>query len=286
MARAQAIIVLACVAGSCVAGVAKTVTVRTHLRAGGSTNTTETMGVRQPDPANLADLVSLVKSGSGAMPCQCQASSVTWVASTRTEPKCIFIDLGAADGNTLRDFVGGKYGALQNCPSGGKWEATLVEANPRFATPLAQEEKTHPGMVNAKTSTAAYMCEAKTSFYLDTQSHEHNYWGSSMSENHVDAIKSGKTKVTVPTVNIIKLLHETTIPADFVILKMDIEGAEWDILPCLAQAPDTSLIDRLLVEVHPQTWGNAGTTQQGMDAAMAAIRAKGVDIPDYFSQTL
>jgi len=223
---------------------------------------------------------------SKAVPCQCDLGQAGWKQCTRTEPKCVFIDLGAADGNTLRDFVGGKYGPVQNCPSGGKWEATLVEANPRFDAPLKQMEVTYPGSVHAASSHAAYMCEAETTFYLDTTSVEHNYWGSSMSPNHDDTKKSGHQAVTVPTVNIMKLLHETTIPQDFVILKMDIEGAEWDVLPCLANSPNANLIDRLLVEVHPQQWGNAGTTADVFNKAIAKLRTMGVDVPGaYHSQT-
>lgn len=223
---------------------------------------------------------------AGGMPCQCDLGQNGWLPNRRTTPKCIFIDLGAANGNTFQDFMKGKYGPVTNCPSGGQWEATLVEANPRFDAPLKNIQVTYPGKVHAASSTAAYMCEAKTSFYLDTTSHANNYWGSSMSSNHVDVQKSGKQKVTVPTVNILKLLYESATPADYVILKMDIEGSEWDVLPCLAQSASANLVDRLLVEIHPQGWGNAGTNQQQLDQAIAALRAKGVDIPEYFSQTL
>merc|ERR1719498_1615340 len=109
------------------------------------------------------------------MPCACDLNAGSWVATTRTQPKCIFIDLGAADGNTFRDFLNNRYGPVANCPSGGQWEATLVEANPRFNQKLKQVEAANAGKVHAKSSTAAYMCEAKTTFYLDTMSHEHNY---------------------------------------------------------------------------------------------------------------
>merc|ERR1719291_1236610 len=50
-----------------------------------------------------------------------------------------------------------------------------------------------------------------------------------------------------------------TIPGDWVMVKMDIEGAEWDILPCLALAPAASLVDRLFVEIHNQSMGSTGT---------------------------
>lgn len=220
-----------------------------------------------------------------SVPCQCETQNMAWVKTTRTVPKCIFIDLGAANGNSFNDFLNNKYGPVANCPS-GQWEATLVEANPRFDSNINNLAATYPGTVHSEASHAAYMCEGQTSFYLDTVNHGQNYWGSSMSANHPDTQKSGHTKVTVPTVNVNRMVYETTIPADYVILKMDIEGAEWDVLPCLAQAPGSSLIDRLLVEIHPGSWGNIGTTQHDLDVAKATLRTKGVDVPDYFSQTL
>lgn len=223
---------------------------------------------------------------SKGMPCQCDLGQPTWVRCARTVPKCVFIDLGAADGNTLKAFIANQYGPVHQCPSGGQWQATLVEANPRFDGALKTVQATFPGSVYAAASTAAYMCEAQTTFYLDTKNVDQNYWGSSMSANHVDAQASGHQAVTVPTLNILKLLYETTIPTDYVILKMDIEGSEWDVLPCLSQSNYVGLVDRLLVEMHPQSWGNAGTDQNTMNMAMQRLRQQGVEIPDqYHSQT-
>merc|ERR1719197_2168985 len=103
------------------------------------------------------------------------------------------------------------------------------------------------------------MCEATTSFYLDTKNTQQNFWGSSMSQSHRD-VQSGKTKVTVPTANLIRMVYENTIPGDWVMVKMDIEGAEWDVVPCLAKSGVGSLIDRLYLEEHPQSWSLTGTS--------------------------
>ena len=46
----------------------------------------------------------------------------------RTEPRCVFIDLGAADGNTFDSFLANGYGPVKNCPRHGEWQAILVEA--------------------------------------------------------------------------------------------------------------------------------------------------------------
>jgi FkbM family methyltransferase len=228
---------------------------------------------------------ALIGSAAGAMPCQCVATNPTWKPCTRTVPRCVFIDLGAADGNSFADFLNNGYGDVGKCPS-VQWSAVLVEANPRFNGQLAAVGTKHPGSLTVMSSTAAYMCEATTSFFLDTVNTGKNFWGSSMSESHPDVQRSGKQKVTVPTMNLNRILYEQTIPSDWVMVKMDIEGSEYDVLPCTAKSPSASLIDRLYLEQHQPSWGMAGTTLDQMETAKNELRSKGVDIPDYFSQTL
>lgn len=219
--------------------------------------------------------------------CKCMPSNPTWSQTSRTSPKCIFIDLGAANGNTFEDFLNDRYGPVKNCAHGtGDYEAFLVEANPRFANDLTSLQKKYPQKVHALPSTAAYMCEGTTTFYLDTVTTEHNYWGSSMSANHQDVQKSGaKQKVTVPTSNLMKILSENTIPDDYVIVKMDIEGAEWDILPCLAESPLAKKIDRLYLEQHPSSWSVSQPAEDSMPKTKAKLANQGVDMPGYFSNT-
>lgn len=238
-------------------------------------------------PINSTHSMAAVKktSGQGGPPCQCEPSNPAWVASTRTVPKCIWIDLGAADGNSFQAFLSNQYGAVANCPS-GQWEAYLVEANPRFQAQLQQQVSRFQGAVKSFSSTAAYDCEGTTTFYLDTTSHANNYWGSSMSEKAGDVQRSGYQHVTVQLMNINRLIYENTIPGDWVMLKMDIEGAEWDVVPCLAQSPAASMIDRFYVEVHGADLSLTGTTPAQFEAAKAALKQKGVDIPDYFTNTL
>jgi len=225
-------------------------------------------------------------SSTSAPPCTCQASSSTWSKCTRTVPKCIFIDLGAADGNSFNSFLNNGYGSLANCPSGGQWQAVLVEANPKFSASLEEVAARHPGVVDVRAATAAFMCEGTTSFYLDTVNVEQNHWGSSMSPNHRDVISSGKQKVTVNTVNLNRVLFEQTIPDDYVLVKMDIEGAEYDIVPCLAGSPSVALMDALWMEQHDVSWGVVGNNLGVMDEAKKELQTRGVYMPDYHSQTL
>lgn len=241
------------------------------------------------NPTRVAPPQTFLHTGSATVnatrsqpPCGCDPDDV-WKPPSRTAGKCVFIDLGAANGNSFEEFLNNKYGPVANCAD---WEAVLVEANPLFDEPLKSVQAKYPGKVQALFSTAAYMCEAQTSFYLDTVNVQQNFWGSSLSSSHADVQASGKVKVTVPTINLNRLVYETTIPADWVIVKMDIEGAEWDIVPCLAQSAAASKVDALYMEVHPASWGMVGTTEQGLSDAKHVLLAKGVQIPDYFSETL
>lgn len=253
------------------------------LARGGGLRTGVANGTLSGQATNFAARVGQERKADA--PCACQPHSGSWVKCQRTVPKCVWIDLGAADGNTLKAFLNNQYGPVGNCPS-ATWEAMLVEANPRFNPPLEEMSSRWPGMVRLFESTAAYMCPAQASFYLDTVTTDHNYWGSSLSSNAVDVQNSGLQKVTVPMVNLMQVLYENTIPGDWVMVKMDIEGAEWDILPCLALSPSAPLVDRLFVEFHNQSMGLVGTDQATLDAALQMLRLRGVDIPNYFSNTL
>merc|ERR1719217_1603697 len=100
-----------------------------------------------------------------ATPCTCEVSNKAWKPCARTVPRCVFIDLGAADGNTFNFFMNNGYGDVGNCPS-GQWSAVLVEANPRFNDQLGAIGTQNPSNLKVMSATAAYMCEAQTSFYL------------------------------------------------------------------------------------------------------------------------
>jgi len=218
-----------------------------------------------------------VKQGAST-PCQCQANDPSWVPTKRATPKCVFIDLGAANANSFEAFLDNKYGPVGNCPS-GKWEAFLVEANPQFDSDLGEATKKYPGEVHNFASTAAYMCKGNTSFSIDPDV-QHNHWGSSMTRSF------GGNVVTVPTVNVIELLATQVTKADWVMLKVDIEGAEYDLLPCLAQFRDAGLIDRMYLEEHGYLQGNSAYTPEQYEKAKQRLKAMGVDMPAYFSQTL
>jgi len=235
---------------------------------------------------------------TGRKPCNCEAMNSKWSPPARTNAKCVFIDLGAAGGNTFNSFLNNKYGPVANCANNGDWEAFLVEANPVFNNQLSQLEMQYPGKVHSLGGKAAYMCKGKTTFFVDNDP-THNYWGSNMEggahgasdwehPNHMrdqNVVNKG-TNVTVPCVNVPQLIYENSIPADYVIVKMDIEGAEWDIVPCLSRSQAVGSLDALYMEVHPASWQLGNTTPAEFKAAQTTLIQKGVAIPAYYSPTL
>ena len=70
-----------------------------------------------------------------------------------------------------------------------------------------------------------------------------------MNSNHPDIVKSGNKKVTVKCVDIGRILAEYD-EKDFIIVKMDIEGSEYELLLDLAQKNVLKLIDQLAIEHH------------------------------------
>jgi len=186
--------------------------------------------------------------------------------------------LGAANGNSFQQFLANAYGPVANCPS-GQWEALLVEANPQFTPALTAVGTQYPGQVHLFPSTAAYMCQGQTSFSIDPDV-KNNHWGSSMKKSF------GSNTVTVPTVNVVQLIAENVLPGDWVILKVDIEGAEYDLMPCLAQFPNMKLLDIIFLEEHNWLAGNAAYTPQQYAAAKQTLMGAGINIPDYHSHTM
>jgi len=215
--------------------------------------------------------------------CQCVANNPAWKKTERTEPKCIFIDLGAADGNTFAKFLENDYGPVKDCPS-GKWEAFLLEANPQFTKELNSLQENFPGQVHSLAEHAAFSCEGTTSFFIDADA-THNHWGSSMMSDAPDAKKSGDVKVTVPMLNVVQLIAENVRPDDWVMLKVDVEGAEYNLIPCLAQFSEAGMVDRMYLEEH---WWFPSITEAAKSALAEAKKqlvGKHVDIPNYYSET-
>lgn len=87
-------------------------------------------------------------------------------------------------------------------------------------------------------------------FFIDTVNKEQDFWRSSIYAEHRDAKASNAQGTRLTSVNLALWLLKNFTPRDFVVVKMDIEGAEYEVVPHLAQMKAGTVIDHLLVEWH------------------------------------
>lgn len=113
-----------------------------------------------------------------------------------------------------------------------------VEGNPHFTPVLQKEEIQIMNMVPRPVRHVHFLTEhvgagidGPTTLYLDTVNKKDNFWGSSVYNTHKDVVSSGgNTGVPVMGITLTRLLKETVIPGGHVMIKIDIEGGEYQLL--------------------------------------------------------
>jgi len=165
-------------------------------------------------------------------------------------------------------------------------EIYLFEANPYFDTALVQAKEHYDALgikVNIFPSTVVDVRDGTRTFFLDTVNTANDFWGSSTHANHPDAIKSESNGTELSAINISRWLLMNTLPRDFVVVKMDIEGAEYEIIPHMAEMSVWTVVDYLLVEWHNFALEAADYNEARAMAAVEMLKAEGVNMPSYDS---
>jgi FkbM family methyltransferase len=179
-----------------------------------------------------------------------------YIYKENKERRYVYFDLGTNNGDSLLRFF--------NLPNNGitdgnltmsqfdsnvNWIAHAYEANPKFNQILADISNriVKKGYsVNMNLATAAWTYDGAIDFYLHMDS---SGVGSSLDKTHRD-VENGKNKVTVACKEIASVLKQYD-EQDLIVLKMDIEGAEYDLLIDLLTKDALKLIDFISVEYHP-----------------------------------
>ena len=112
-----------------------------------------------------------------------------------------------------------------------------VERNPHFTALLKTTEDNVMSMrprpvryVHFLTETVGTNRDGPTQLFLDTVNPKENFWGSSVMDTHRDVQASHKTGVAVMGVTLTSMLQKAVKPGGHVIVKIDIEGAEYLLL--------------------------------------------------------
>ena len=174
--------------------------------------------------------------------------------------KNVYFDLGANNGDSIENFLNMNY--LSN---GGdirskipaeklnkKWTIYAIEGNSAFDLNLLyikNKYKITGHEIILYNGTIVSNYDGFITFYIDQNNQYGNQVGSSVLANHPDIILSKKVNVKKPCIDFARLLRVYS-QKDFIVVKMDIEGAEFDLLIHLIKENVLSLIDVLVVEYH------------------------------------
>ncbi|KAG0303623.1 hypothetical protein BGZ98_006461 [Dissophora globulifera] len=220
----------------------------------------------------------------------------SWLGSG-PKPRFIFVDLGANRADSLQVFMQHPEAKFKYDYPRPEWasyknaEIYLFEANPVFNTALVQAKEHYDALgvkVNIFPSTVVDITDGTRTFFLDTVNTATDFWGSSIYATHPDVVLSQSKGTELAAVNLARWLLMNTLPRDFVVVKMDIEGAEYELVPHLAEMSTWSVIDYLLVEWHGAEIGG-GTPEEikyremKADAAGKRMVQEGVQMPPYNS---
>ncbi|KZL87986.1 family methyltransferase, partial [Colletotrichum incanum] len=219
-----------------------------------------------------------------------KGASAAVSAPDPSKPRYIFVDLGANRADSLEAFLQHEHAKFEYDFPSPSWathddaDIYLFEANPHFNYDLimAKERYIAEGKkIQIFPATVADVIDGTRTFYLDTINVGQDYWGSSTNPNHPDVVNSNSNGTELTAVNIARWLLMNTLPRDFVVVKMDIEGAEYDLVPHFVEMKAWTVIDYLLVE-----WHTALPQESAIKAAVEAsqkLMAEGVNMPEYNS---
>jgi FkbM family methyltransferase len=176
---------------------------------------------------------------------------------SKSPPRNIFFDLGANVGDSAENFLGlldkvENVNDIKNVIPANKlkekWIMYLIEGNSRFDENLLKIKQKHSDKheIIVLNGTIVTDHDGEITFFLDQKNG--NQVGSSILENHPDVI-ANKLKQTKPCVDLARLLRQYK-QSDYVVVKMDIEGAEFELLVHLIKENVLGLIDTIAIEYH------------------------------------
>ena len=88
----------------------------------------------------------------------------------------------------------------------------------------------------------------------------------------------------IKCVDLVKWLHHHVKPEDLVVMKMDVEKAEFELLPALLKSPKTArLVDELMLECHhAETWDLPPATYGDCLEMFRSLQAAGIWTHEWF----
>lgn len=169
----------------------------------------------------------------------------------------IYIDCGANTGQVLSSHI-------EQNPN---LECHIFEPQPELEKQLNSLIEKHKPTPISYYKKAVWTKDETLNFYLATEWEENHKGGSTLLDNHTNNLSKVDYEhpVEVEAIDFDKWLQKELQPSeqDYIILKMDIEGAEYDVLEKLIESGNINFISELIVEFHHQMIDNISEQQHG-----------------------
>lgn len=167
----------------------------------------------------------------------------------------IYIDCGANTGQVLRSYI-------EQNPN---LECHIFEPQPELEEPLIALIEQHKNTSITYYKKAVWTKDETLNFYLATEWEQNHKGGSTLLDNHTNNLSKVDYEhpVAVEAIDFEQWFRNQLQPSenDYIILKMDIEGAEYSVLSKLIESGSINFISELIVEFHHQMIDNISKAQ-------------------------
>jgi len=182
----------------------------------------------------------------------------------------VFLDCGGYNGCSIRRFI-------KDFDREGRFEMVTFEPNDLYAT--CYSDLPRHRLIQA----AVHDREGFQNFFVDREDGD----GSTLFGNKLTRGNGGfgtldtANPVKVRTIDLSRWLRENTSAFDYIILKLDVEGAEYDILEKMIRDRIVGRINHLFVEWH---WYKVGVPHDRHRILVRALRRQRVPIFEWDAQ--
>jgi FkbM family methyltransferase len=189
-------------------------------------------------------------------------SAVRRAPRVRSARRRVFIDCGANTCTVLRGFI----------KRFSNFEFFAFEAQPELAVEGERVIRELPKTEIRYFNKAVWTRDEELNFYLATQWGPNHRGGSTLITGNTknQSAIDYESPVRVEAIDFSSWLGKNFVPEDYLIVKMDIEGAEYDVLEKIISDGYLRLIDELIVEFHQQM--NESISKERHDALVRTLR--------------
>ena len=175
----------------------------------------------------------------------------------------VFLDLGAHAAISVKKF-------REEYPNSDEYEIISFECNPRFTEVL---QNTDDIVFYNK---AAWIEDGTQDFYLGHAASSSLIYGKTRGNLDFD------NPITVESVDISKWVVENFSKDDYIIMKMDIEGAEYEVLPKMIEDGSIDYVNIVYAEFHGK---KVHKEREDTKKIRTAIRERGIPVHHWDAQS-